>query len=408
MLLQAITIDDRAFEVEKASRSFIKEHIFPAGCLPSLEVIARSMRRSSPLRMVDLEDITDGYPETLARWRERFTAAARAGARRLATTAASAVSGSCTCAGARAASASGASTTCRSCSPGRAPRLEPRSAPPSDGSAPNRPARGRPVALLNLIRAGQGEPLLLVHPLGGELVTWEPVFERLAAERDAIAVDMPGFGASPPLPADVEPTPQALAAALAAQLDELGIERAHVAGNSLGGWVALELAKLGRALSVTCLGAAGLWSLPLGPRQLEPRRSRARRLGRALVPLLPLLTRSVHARRLLLASTVGHPERVPPAAAARLVRAYVTAPAFEGANAAMRAAVFSGIDQVDVPVTLAWGELDRLVGPPRGGVPGTRGVLLPGCGHVPTWDDPALVSKVLLEASVPVREQWPA
>ena len=75
MLLQAITIDDRAFEVEKASRSFIKEHIFPAGCLPSVEVIARSTRRASPLRIVDLEDITDGYPETLARWRAAFAGA---------------------------------------------------------------------------------------------------------------------------------------------------------------------------------------------------------------------------------------------------------------------------------------------------------------------------------------------
>ena len=90
------------------------------------------------------------------------------------------------------------------------------------------------------------------------------------------------------------------------------------------------------------------------------------------------------------------------------MRAYVTAPGFEGANAAMRAAVFSGIEQIDAPVTLAWGELDRLVAPPRAGVPGARSVLLPGCGHVPTWDDPALVSRVLLDAAVPAREQRPA
>ena len=126
------------------------------------------------------------------------------------------------------------------------------------------------------MRGGSGEPLLLIHPLGGELVVWEPVFERLAAERDVIAVDMPGFGASPPLPAGVEPTPQALAAALAAQLDALGIERAHLAGNSLGGWVALELAKLGRARSVTGLCTAGFWSRPLGPRPLADARRRAR------------------------------------------------------------------------------------------------------------------------------------
>ena len=133
-------------------------------------------------------------------------------------------------------------------------------------------ARMRTVSVvagsLNFIRTGSGEPLLLVHPLGGELVVWEPVMDRLAAERDVIAVDMPGFGASPPLPGGVEPTPQALAAALAAQLDALDVERAHVAGNSLGGWVALELAKLGRARSVTGALRRGLLVAAAGPAAL--------------------------------------------------------------------------------------------------------------------------------------------
>jgi cyclopropane-fatty-acyl-phospholipid synthase len=76
MLLQAITIDDRAFEIEKASRSFIKEHIFPAGCLPSVETIARSIATATRLRMLDLHDITANYTETIARWRQAFAAAA--------------------------------------------------------------------------------------------------------------------------------------------------------------------------------------------------------------------------------------------------------------------------------------------------------------------------------------------
>ena len=72
MLLQAIVIDDRAYEVEKSSRSFIRELIFPSGCLPSLEVISRCVARATDLRMLDLEDITPHYPETLRRWRETF------------------------------------------------------------------------------------------------------------------------------------------------------------------------------------------------------------------------------------------------------------------------------------------------------------------------------------------------
>ena len=75
MALQAITIDDRLYEVEKASRTFIRSHIFPNGCLPSMEVIARSVARRTDMRIVDLEDITPHYAETLRRWRENFEAA---------------------------------------------------------------------------------------------------------------------------------------------------------------------------------------------------------------------------------------------------------------------------------------------------------------------------------------------
>ena len=248
---------------------------------------------------------------------------------------------------------------------------------------------------LNHVRRGSGEPLLLIHPLGAEIVVWEPVLERLAAQRDVIAVDMPGFGASPALANGSEPTPQALAAALGRFLDSLGLERVHVAGNSLGGWVALELAKAGRALSATGLCSAGFWTRPLGPRGGPD----VRRIGRGLLPLLPALVRSTGGRRLLLRTSVGHPERVPPEAAARLVRAYVTSPGFEAANAAMRAGTLSDTERIDVPVTLAWGELDRLIRRPRTKPEHWRTVLLRGCGHIPTWDDPAQVSRALLMAS---------
>jgi pimeloyl-ACP methyl ester carboxylesterase len=249
--------------------------------------------------------------------------------------------------------------------------------------------------VLNHVRRGSGEPLLLIHPLGGELVVWEPLLDLLARERDVIAVDLPGFGGSAPLSNGAPPTPRLLARSVGAFMDSLGIDRAHMAGNSLGGWVALEVARAGRALSVAGLSTAGLWKRPLGPR---PGRD-VRRIGRALLPLLPVLLRSVRARRLLLRSSVGHPERVPPAAAWRLVRSYVTSPGFEGANAAMRAAVFTEVEQIRVPVTLAWGELDRLVRRPRETAPGWNTLVLPGCGHIPTWDDPEQVAEVLLQAS---------
>ncbi|MBV9536945.1 MAG: class I SAM-dependent methyltransferase [Solirubrobacterales bacterium] len=78
MLLQAITIDDRAYELEKASRSFIKQRIFPGGSLPSLRAIANDLARHTDLQLVHLQDITANYVTTLRRWREGFLANARA------------------------------------------------------------------------------------------------------------------------------------------------------------------------------------------------------------------------------------------------------------------------------------------------------------------------------------------
>jgi cyclopropane-fatty-acyl-phospholipid synthase len=76
MLLQAITVEDGAYEVEKGTRSFAKDVIFPGGCLPSLGAIRRATARATDMRVVDVEDITAGYPLTLRRWRENWLAAA--------------------------------------------------------------------------------------------------------------------------------------------------------------------------------------------------------------------------------------------------------------------------------------------------------------------------------------------
>jgi len=74
MLLQAITIDDRAYDVEKAANSFMNTYIFPGGCLPSLAVISRELASWTDMQVADLEDLTPHYVETLRRWRANFTA----------------------------------------------------------------------------------------------------------------------------------------------------------------------------------------------------------------------------------------------------------------------------------------------------------------------------------------------
>jgi pimeloyl-ACP methyl ester carboxylesterase len=240
-------------------------------------------------------------------------------------------------------------------------------------------------------RLGAGPLLVLLHTLGTDHRMWDPVVGRLAAEREVLALDLPGFGGSPPVDGGA---PAALAGAIGSWLDAQGIERPHLAGNSLGGWVALELALAGRAASVTAIAPAGLWSAPLAPR-----RSRARAAARAALPLAGLIARWPATRRLALAGTAAHPERIPPADARRLIRAYATAPGFDEANDAMRAGTFTALDRIAVPVTLAWPDGDRLVARPRHLPPAVRSVVLHGCGHLPTWDDPAQVARVLLDGS---------
>jgi pimeloyl-ACP methyl ester carboxylesterase len=241
-------------------------------------------------------------------------------------------------------------------------------------------------------RLGEGPALVLLHPLGADRRVWDPVVERLAAQRDVIAVDLPGFGQSAPLAG--EPTPAALGEAVAAQLKAIGVQRAHLAGNSLGGWVALEMALAGHARSVTAIAPAGLWAEPL-----VPKRAVARSLARVALPLVDAILAGAPGRRLLLAGSVAVPDRVPRRAAAHLVRSYASAPGFIAVNDAMRAGRFTGLEQIQVPVTLAWPEHDRLVTRPRQLPENTRSIVLRGCGHIPMWDDPAAVAKVLLEGS---------
>ena len=251
---------------------------------------------------------------------------------------------------------------------------------------------------LNFERQGEGEPLVLLHGIGGELCVWEPVLEPLAQRADVIAIDLPGFGRSPALPDGVDPAPGALAAAIAGLLDELGIDSAHLVGNSLGGWVALELAAISRARSVTALCPAGLWGAPV-LREGAPARGRTHRIARRLRPLLPLIMLSRRARRLALGHVVDDPDRVPRAAAWRMVSSYARATAYDATNNAMLASHFTGAARINAPLTVAFGERDRLIRPVRIRVPGARTIVLPGCGHIPMWDDPELVTQVVLETS---------
>jgi pimeloyl-ACP methyl ester carboxylesterase len=184
------------------------------------------------------------------------------------------------------------------------------------------------MARLAFTRSGAGAPLALLHALGLSRRAWAPVVPELARHFDVIAVDLPGFGDSEPLPAPVEPRPAAPAAAVAGLLDELGVRAPHLAGNSLGGWVALELARIRPAASLTLLAPPGLWRgrTPLYCRaSLRASRWLARHATR---PLSRLVSYRL-GRALVLGQTHGRPMRLPPEEARAAIRSMATCPGFD-------------------------------------------------------------------------------
>jgi pimeloyl-ACP methyl ester carboxylesterase len=255
---------------------------------------------------------------------------------------------------------------------------------------------------LTFHRGGSGEPLLLVHGIGSHWQVWRPVLDALCADREVVAIDLPGFGGSPPLPGDVEPSPEALAGTVSAFLDDLGWEAPHVAGNSLGGWIALELAKEGRARSACALSPAGWWNRWERTYATVSLRN-ARAAAVAIEPVVDRLYASPGVRRAALAQMTAHGERMPAAEAATAMRNLAASPGWEATLDVMSRRHFTGAAAVRGPVTVAWGDKDRLLLPrqaerARAALPAARHVTLVGCGHVPTWDDPALVARTILSS----------
>ncbi|MFF3690657.1 alpha/beta fold hydrolase [Streptomyces sp. NPDC002187] len=264
-------------------------------------------------------------------------------------------------------------------------------------------AHGSRELTVNYERRGSGEPLLLLHGIGHHWQAWEPVLGIIAAERDVIAVDLPGFGISPALPDGVPYDLSSVSAALGSFCTALGIDRPHVAGNSLGGLLALELGREKLVRSVTALSPAGFWSE--AERRYAFATLRAMRLGAQSLPLplIERLSRTAAGRTALTGTIYARPGRRSPEAAVAETIGLRDATGFHQTLAAGRSVLFTD-DIPDLPVTIGWGTRDRLLVRRQGirakhVIPGARLIRLPGCGHVPMNDDPALVARVLLDAS---------
>ena len=251
------------------------------------------------------------------------------------------------------------------------------------------------------VRRGSGPPLVLIHGIGSQWQMWRPVLDRVSREREVVAVDLPGFGASAVLPAP--PTIEALGDAVATLLDELGLGGAHAAGNSLGGAVALAMARAGTARSACVLSPAGFGNLREGTYARAVLLA-SRRAAQHLDRYAEVVSGGPVRRTLTFGHLAARPWRIPADEAAGAMRNLARSPGFEATLEAIGDHTFGGRTP-DCPVTVGWGEKDRLLIYSRQSaraqrlLPDARHVTLRGCGHVPTWDDPEQVARVLLEAS---------
>ena len=253
--------------------------------------------------------------------------------------------------------------------------------------------------MLSHTRVGCGEPLVLLHGLGSSRRAWDPVIPLLADRHDVIAIDLPGFGDSAPLPHGAEPHPAALAAEVALALLDLGVEAPHVAGNSLGGWVALELAVLTRVSSVTLLSPAGLWRgrTPLYNRiSLRSLRAVARFAGPALRPL----ARNRAARWVMFRQIVGRPMRMTTDQARWAITDMGRSRGFRATLRAALPRAYVAHVPIDAPISVSFGTRDCLLLPHQSRhldqLPAqTRLLPLRGTGHVPMTDDPVAVATLI-------------
>ena len=247
-------------------------------------------------------------------------------------------------------------------------------------------------------RGGSGEPLVLIHGIGHTWRGWKPMLPELERRFDVLAVDLPGHGHSPPLPAGTDSTPEALADAVEREMLGAGFDSAHLAGNSLGGWISLELARRGRARTVTAISPAGLQHAR--EKQWGAGILRGMRWLAANAPAPEALLRNPVTRSLLAGPASAQPWRKDPDLLIEESQLYGSCP---GLHATLPHALHAqprGLTTLDVPVLILWGSLDVILLPRQGRrferlIPGAELRYVRGAGHVPMTDVPELLAAAI-------------
>lgn len=254
-----------------------------------------------------------------------------------------------------------------------------------------------------MLRTGSGEPLLLLHGILCSERVWSKVTPLLCPHREVIAPTLLGHRGGPPTTAR-EVRLGHLVDELERLLDSLGIGRAHIAGNSLGGWIAIELARRDRALTIYALSPAGAWDFSSSDAAKRPGILLAAiRDARRSRPLLALPATSRRFRRWALRNTALHGERVGRPEFLDLTDDMLGCEIAE--DLLHSTEQLEPLDPSPCPITIAWSAADRIFPVQVNGtrarklLPGARFIVLDDVGHVPMLDDPQLVASTILAAA---------
>jgi pimeloyl-ACP methyl ester carboxylesterase len=251
------------------------------------------------------------------------------------------------------------------------------------------------------------EPLLLIHGFTDCGGTWERLTPLLEPHHEVLAPSLMGHRGGPEVPAQLADPIAAMADALEVLLSAHGHEKAHLVGNSLGGWLAFELAARGRALSVVALSPAMGWETDQPPAGTRRVFTRARMMAPYLPRVAEFLSRRPGLRKLAFRDLVSHPENMSPREAYDLIIGSTECTMYQPFLEHIEAGDYrpQWPDDLGVPTRIAWSEKDRCLpsetcsGWYRQAFPNADWVVLPGLGHLPQHDDPELVAKTILEVT---------
>jgi len=256
---------------------------------------------------------------------------------------------------------------------------------------------------------GTGSPMVLLHGFTDTWRCWTRVLPELQARHTVFAPTLPGHAGGEPFEDTASLTMPLMVDKIERQLDAHGIERAHLVGSSLGGWLSLELAARGRALSVVGVCPAGGWDGMTRELRTTLRFfQRNEIMMRRARPLLRTTAARPRARRLALRDVVADPSSVTADEALMMFEGAAECAIVQDAIRLTRTQqMFGELGEIDAPVRVLYGTRDRIVRWPNAYVrmrrmlPGAEFVALDGLGHLPMWEAPELLTRLILEVSDP-------